>query len=111
MIYDLLAPFYDAINSEVDYKSWADFIEKIFKKERSLSMYTSIDLEPFESFYATVCEKTPHGVYLRLDNGMIGYARIGLQIGTRVLCSLLHKPRPGIPPLMAIESVLRYGAA
>lgn len=33
MIYDLLAPFYDAINSSLDYKEWADFIEKIFKRE------------------------------------------------------------------------------
>ena len=33
MIYDLLAPFYDAINAEIDYKKWADFIEEILKKE------------------------------------------------------------------------------
>lgn len=33
MIYDLLAPFYDAINAEVDYGSWADFIEKIIERE------------------------------------------------------------------------------
>ena len=33
MIYDLLAPFYDAINSELDYDSWADFIEKIISRE------------------------------------------------------------------------------
>ncbi|MBR5144820.1 MAG: class I SAM-dependent methyltransferase [Clostridia bacterium] len=33
MIYDLLAPFYDAINAEIDYEKWADFIEKIFEKE------------------------------------------------------------------------------
>ena len=33
MIYDLLAPFYDAINAEIDYKKWADFIEKILNKE------------------------------------------------------------------------------
>ncbi len=33
MIYDLLAPFYDAINADVDYSAWADFIEKILKKE------------------------------------------------------------------------------
>lgn len=30
MIYDLLAPFYDRINGDIDYSSWADFIEKIF---------------------------------------------------------------------------------
>lgn len=33
MIYDLLAPFYDAINAEIDYKKWADFIEKILNRE------------------------------------------------------------------------------
>ena len=33
MIYDLLAPFYDAINADLDYEKWADFIEKILKKE------------------------------------------------------------------------------
>jgi len=33
MIYDLLAPFYDNINSELDYSLWADFIEKIIEKE------------------------------------------------------------------------------
>ena len=29
MIYDLLAPIYDSINSDIDYSKWADFIEKI----------------------------------------------------------------------------------
>lgn len=33
MIYDLLAPFYDAINADISYSDWADFIEKIFNKE------------------------------------------------------------------------------
>lgn len=33
MIYDLLAPFYDAINAEIDYEKWADFIERIFNRE------------------------------------------------------------------------------
>lgn len=33
MIYDLLAPFYDAYNSELDYSRWADFIEEIAKRE------------------------------------------------------------------------------
>ena len=35
MIYDLLAPYYDAINADIDYVKWADFIEKIFNKEIS----------------------------------------------------------------------------
>lgn len=33
MIYDLLAPFYDAINADISYSDWADFVEKIFNKE------------------------------------------------------------------------------
>ena len=28
MIYDLIAPIYDEINKELDYKSWGDFVEK-----------------------------------------------------------------------------------
>ncbi len=33
MLYDLIAPIYDKINGSIDYSSWADFIEKIVKKE------------------------------------------------------------------------------
>ena len=33
MIYDLLAPFYDEVNSDIDYSLWADFIEKIIERE------------------------------------------------------------------------------
>ncbi len=33
MIYDVLSPVYDEINREIDYKSWADFIEKIIGRE------------------------------------------------------------------------------
>ena len=33
MIYDLLAPIYDEINSDLDYKTWADFVEEILLKE------------------------------------------------------------------------------
>ena len=33
MIYDLLAPYYDAINADIDYSKWADFIESILNKE------------------------------------------------------------------------------
>ena len=44
MIYDLLAPFYDAINADIDYKKWADFIENIFKKECSARPELVLDL-------------------------------------------------------------------
>ena len=33
MIYDLIAPIYDKVNGDVDYSAWADFIEKIIKRE------------------------------------------------------------------------------
>ena len=33
MIYDLIAPIYDKVNGDVDYSAWADFIEKIIRKE------------------------------------------------------------------------------
>ena len=33
MIYDLLAPFYDEINKEIEYSPWADFIEEIIRRE------------------------------------------------------------------------------
>ena len=32
MIYDLLSRVYDSINSDIDYKAWADFIEKTVEK-------------------------------------------------------------------------------
>ena len=44
MIYDLLAPFYDSINAEIDYKAWADFIEKIFQKEMKTRPELVLDL-------------------------------------------------------------------
>ena len=36
MIYDLLAPFYDNFNSDINYSLWADFIEKIFEKHSKI---------------------------------------------------------------------------
>ena len=32
MIYDLIAPIYDEINSDIDYCAWADFIEAVVRK-------------------------------------------------------------------------------
>lgn len=32
MIYDLLAPFYDKINSDINYSSWADFLESVVER-------------------------------------------------------------------------------
>ena len=32
MIYDLLAPFYDEVNKDINYSEWADFIEEIIRR-------------------------------------------------------------------------------
>ena len=44
MIYDLIAPVYDKINSEIDYIAWADFIEKILKNEYKNKAELVLDL-------------------------------------------------------------------
>lgn len=44
MIYDLIAPVYDKINSEIDYAAWADFIEKIIKNEYKNKAELVLDL-------------------------------------------------------------------
>ena len=33
MIYDLISKLYDKVNEDIDYSAWADFIEKIIKRE------------------------------------------------------------------------------
>ena len=44
MIYDLIAPFYDSVNSHIDYKAWADFIERIFVREMKQKPELVLDL-------------------------------------------------------------------
>ena len=44
MIYDLLSRVYDSVNSDIDYAAWADFIEKIVKKESKVKPDLVLDL-------------------------------------------------------------------
>ncbi len=44
MIYDLIAPFYDKINADIDYGLWADFIEKNIKNEYKNKAELVLDL-------------------------------------------------------------------
>lgn len=44
MIYDLIAPFYDAVNRDIDYGSWADFIEECFQRYMSQKPTLVLDL-------------------------------------------------------------------
>lgn len=44
MIYDIIAPIYDAVNSDIDYPAWADFIERIVEKESKIRPELVLDL-------------------------------------------------------------------
>lgn len=44
MIYDLLSRVYDSINSDIDYGTWADFIEKIIEREAKARPELVLDL-------------------------------------------------------------------
>ena len=44
MIYDLLAPFYDAVNAEIDYSRWADFIDDVVTRECKERPSLALDL-------------------------------------------------------------------
>ena len=55
MIYDLLAPFYDAINAEIDYVKWADFIEEIIKKESKSRPELVLDLGCGSGILSVAC--------------------------------------------------------
>lgn len=44
MIYDLIAPLYDAVNGELDYVAWADFIERIFRRDAAVRPELVLDL-------------------------------------------------------------------
>ena len=44
MIYDLLAPFYDSVNRDVDYKRWADFLEAVMSRECHVRPELVLDL-------------------------------------------------------------------
>ena len=44
MIYDLIAPMYDRHNAEIDYKTWADFYERIILREMKEKPELVVDL-------------------------------------------------------------------
>ncbi len=44
MIYDLIAPIYDAVNKDIDYSAWADFIEETTKKFSATKPELVLDL-------------------------------------------------------------------
>lgn len=44
MIYDLIAPIYDEVNRDIDYSAWADFVDRIIKKEGAEKTSLVLDL-------------------------------------------------------------------
>lgn len=44
MIYDLLAPFYDEFNGDVDYEKWAQFVENCVKRHSKVKTELAVDL-------------------------------------------------------------------
>lgn len=42
--YEVLASVYDALNSEIDYHAWADFIEKVFCEDGAKKISSVVDL-------------------------------------------------------------------
>ncbi len=44
MIYDLLAPFYDEFNKDIDYTAWAGFIDECVKRHSEVKTELALDL-------------------------------------------------------------------
>jgi SAM-dependent methyltransferase len=44
MIYDLLAPFYDEVNKDINYSEWADFIEAVISRYSKVKPELILDL-------------------------------------------------------------------
>ena len=44
MMYDLIAPIYDAVNAEIDYKGWADFFDAVCARESKEKPSLVLDL-------------------------------------------------------------------
>ena len=72
MIYDLLAPVYDEINRELDYKSWADFIERTAVEKLGHKPELVLDLATGTGSMA-------------LELAGLGYDVIGVDISTEML--------------------------
>ena len=72
MIYDLLAPIYDDINKELDYKSWANFIKKTAVSYRGKRPELVLDLATGTGSMA-------------IELASLGYDMIGVDYSTEML--------------------------
>ena len=94
--YEALAPFYDALTGDVDYKAWADFYEHFFKNSPVLKIRTVLDL---------ACGT---GTLTRLLAGR-GYELIGVDRSSDMLMEAMDKCADvdGIPPLFLCQPMHR----
>ena len=70
------------------------------------------DLQVFDNCYGVITGRNAKGAYLELDNGVNAFARryANLKNGTKVLCTVLKKPKDYYLTLVEIDSVLEYAA-
>ncbi len=72
MIYDLIAPFYDSVNADIDYTAWAEFIKKIIEKNEKIKSELVLDLG---------CGTGR----MTLELARLGYDMTGVDISTEML--------------------------
>lgn len=70
------------------------------------------DLEIFDNCYGVVTGRNAKGAYLELENGVCAFAHryANLRNGTRVLCTVLKKPKDHFLTLVEVDSVVEYAA-
>lgn len=76
-------------------------------ENRSVTIY-----EAYESCYGYVSSRCSQGIFLELDNGQraFAYKYLNLNMGSKVLCTVLRKPVNDKLALVGIDSVIDYAA-
>ncbi|MBR6049756.1 MAG: hypothetical protein IKP68_00970 [Clostridia bacterium] len=58
-------------------------------------MKKQIRIERFDSLFGVVIKVTMRGVFMKLENGLIGFSYTSLRIGDRVFCSVKKEYKKG----------------
>ena len=78
----------------------------------NVKMMSVGDYEIRDVVSGTVTGGCASGLFLKLENGEVAFARFGaLESGTKVLCSILKKATDKWLLLVSIDSVIREGVA